>query len=812
MNRHPTARLWAAFVGLSTGLAISNASGERALMRAVPGVAALSPSLPSDAVPRFSNARMAVAMESAREHLESDRPWAAWKELRGFVKDPAEAPDAVVLMAARAAAGWDGWGQVRRLLENQPWLEARSGGEGVFLLARAEEARGDWARAAEGYRRYRRIDDAPRQAEASARLGRALARQKAPGAADAYGAAAEELGAQGDWMRVLQAEALARAGDPRASGIADAPSTGAAARVRLARAGAAFRLTRGDTAQALERLAREESLLRTAGADPHAAELALERVRILINTRRVDDAREVLRSVCTNADVPAALRLRAATRLGEVAEGGTAEEQMARAAAYEAASRPGLAARSLRAAMRASGSADPVQRLRLGRLLWEERDFRPAREVLAGLGAELPDPAQAAEAELYAARALGRVDAGAGLGELRKLVERRPGTAAAGTALFLLGDAAGDVETGIAYYRRAADIPSSPDAREALMRLGDRRRKAGDAAGAIAAWESYVARYPSGEATAELAYCVGVLHEKAGRDGRARAMYEAAIQADPVSYYAMRAGDRSGADPLARALANARPWPSTPRDAGDAAEALGRLEVLDRLGLQAEWKEELAWQTVRLATRPEALLALAEGLSTGGHTVEGIRLGRDLLERRGGEWDARLLRVVFPFPYRDILTGEAERAEVDPYLLAGLVRQESSFRRDARSWVGATGLSQIMPATGAWLAPGAGVSNFDASLLAVPEINLRMGSRYLADQMRRYKGKRDLALAAYNAGPSRADRWRRELGYGADVDAFRERIPFAETREYVHVVLRNAAVYRRLYGGARSPGLASGGR
>ncbi|MBB4636280.1 transglycosylase SLT domain-containing protein [Longimicrobium terrae] len=808
MTRHPTARLWAAFVGLSTGLAISNASGERALMRAVPGVAALSPSLPGDPVPRFTNARMAVAVEAAREHLDANRPWAAWKELRGFVKDPSEAPDAVVLMAARAAAGWDGWAQVRRLLEGQTWLEERSGGEGLFLLARAEEARGDWSRAADGYRRYRAVRNAPREAEASARMGRALSRKKDPRAADAFGDAAGELGAQGDWMRVLQAEALARAGDPRTPGIADAPSTSAAVRVRLARADAGYRLAKGDTVFALQRLTREESLLRSAGADPHAAELALERVRILVNTRRPDEARQVLRGLCADTSVPAALRLRAATRLGEVADGGTADEQMARAAAYEAANRPGLAARSLRAAIRAGASSDPAQRLRLGRLLYEERDFRPAREVLAGLGADLSDPAQAAEAELYAARALSRVDAGAGLAELRKLAERRPGTAAAGTALFLLGDAAGDVETGIAYYRRAADIPASPDAREALMRLGDRRQKAGDPTGATAAWESYVARYPSGETTAELAYKVGVQHERAGRADRARSMYGAAILADPVSYFAIRAGDRSGADPLARALANNRAWPATPRDAGDAKEALGRLEVLDRLGLQTEWKEELDWQTVRLTPRPAALLALAEGLTTSGHPVEGIRLGRALLERRNGEWDARLLRVVFPFPFRDVLTAEADRADVDPYLLAGLVRQESSFRPDAKSWVGATGLSQIMPATGAWLAPNAGVSNFDASLLAVPEINLRMGARYLGDQLERYRGKRDLALAAYNAGPSRADRWRRELGYGADVDAFRERIPFAETREYVHVVLRNAAVYRRLYGGSRSPGLA----
>jgi soluble lytic murein transglycosylase len=278
-----------------------------------------------------------------------------------------------------------------------------------------------------------------------------------------------------------------------------------------------------------------------------------------------------------------------------------------------------------------------------------------------------------------------------------------------------------------------------------------------------------------------------------------------------VSYHAIRAGDRMGADPLAAALANAREWPSALGDAQDVELALRRLAALQDAGMEDAWKQELEWQTARLDRRPAALLALAEGLRDGGRSVDGIRLGRMLLARRGGEWDGRLLRVVFPFSYRELLEAEADRADVDPYLLAALVRQESSFNPRAQSWVGATGLSQIMPATGKWLAPGAGVSNWDVSLLTVPEVNLRMGARYLRDQLRRYGGKRDLALAAYNAGPSRADAWRRELGYGGDPDRFRERIPFAETRHYVQVVIRNAVVYRRLYGADRAPGLSGGG-
>jgi soluble lytic murein transglycosylase len=396
-----------------------------------------------------------------------------------------------------------------------------------------------------------------------------------------------------------------------------------------------------------------------------------------------------------------------------------------------------------------------------------------------------------------------------GVAALRRLAERRPGTAAAGSAWFLLGDAASDRDAAIAHYRRAAAVASSPFAREAQLRVGDRCRKGGDDECAAKAWEDYAARWPRGAETAEAAYRAGVLLEGMGRTERARALYAAAIAAEPTAYYAVRAADRLGVDPLAQAIAGSDGWAVASASADDVPGLLRRLEVLGDAGLDEPWQAELEAQARMLEARPYALLLFAEGVRDAGHAVEGIRIGRRLLEMRGGAWDERLLRLVFPFPYRELIADEAGRAGIDPWLLAGLVRQESSFDADARSWVGARGLSQIMPSTGAWLAAGAGVRSFSPELLTVPEINLRMGSRFLRDQLRRYRGARDLALAAYNAGPGRADRWKRELGYGGDPDAFRDRIPFAETREYVKVVIRNAEVYRRLYGPGRSPGLVA---
>jgi soluble lytic murein transglycosylase len=809
MQHHPHAPVAAGLLGLVLGLALGasrSASEVRDALDPMTDLPRLEVAEPARALPRT---RLVVAMEEARASLAGNRPWAAWSLLRDHVEDPEEAPASAALLAARAAAAWGGWGEVRALLRGQEWLGSTEGGEGWYLLGRAEEEGENWERAAAAYHRYLALPGAAERGTAQARLGRMLSQAgRHREAAAAFGAAAERVPAARDWLRALQAEALAKAGSPEVVTIVAATAgSPAPARVRQSRAEARFWLAAGDTVRALDRLEREGRALAALGARTEAAALTVDRARLLVSRGRLWEARDLLRAVAADSAAARDDRVRAAQLLGEAVEGRSVAEEMARAAAFEAAGKPGLAAKALRGALAAGAPDDPELRLRIGRLLYEERDLGPARASLLDAAERLGDPERAAEAELLASRA--RVRAGdreGGLAALRRLAERRAGTAAAGTALFLLGDASANRAQAIGYYRRAA-ATRAPEAREALYRVGDRSLKAGDTGAALRAWEEYVERWPRGEETARAAYRAGVLHERAGRKEAAAAMYAAAMAADPVSYYALRAGERAGADALERPLRSPATWVGLAPDLRDASSTLARLDALESLGLEAEWEEELEAAKRRLARSPAALLVLAEGLRDRGHTVEGIRLGRRLVEMRGGEWDARLLRVVFPYPYREIVEEVAAEMEVDPALLAGLVRQESSFNPRARSWVGATGLSQIMPSTGAWIAPRLGIYDFRTAHLTVPEVNLEMGGRYLRDQLRRYEGARDLALAAYNAGPGRADRWRRELGYGGDVDAFREKIPFTETRHYVQLVLRNAAVYRRLYGRSRSPGL-----
>ena len=170
------------------------------------------------------------------------------------------------------------------------------------------------------------------------------------------------------------------------------------------------------------------------------------------------------------------------------------------------------------------------------------------------------------------------------------------------------------------------------------------------------------------------------------------------------------------------------------------------------------------------------------------------------LLREGSPYSGRLLRVLYPFPYREIVTREAEEAGIEPLFLASLIRQESAFAPAIRSRAGAIGLMQVMPETGRELARGQGILGFTPESLETAEINLHLGTTFWVDMERRYgDGNLPLALSAYNAGPSRARRWRL-LPEARDPLVFTERIPFDETRGYVKNITRNLHVYRFLYG------------
>ncbi len=173
---------------------------------------------------------------------------------------------------------------------------------------------------------------------------------------------------------------------------------------------------------------------------------------------------------------------------------------------------------------------------------------------------------------------------------------------------------------------------------------------------------------------------------------------------------------------------------------------------------------------------------------------------------RSKEWKAFVdknsdtMRLLFPLPYKQIVAEAAENLRISPWLILSIMRAESLYQPTVVSNVGARGLMQIMPTSGARIAELSGYPDFEPAHLDRPEVSIGFGAWYLARLLDYYRGNLPLAIAAYNAGPEAVDRW---LGRnsGMSLDEFLEDIPFDQTRKYVATVLTNMEIYSRVYSG-----------
>ena len=154
---------------------------------------------------------------------------------------------------------------------------------------------------------------------------------------------------------------------------------------------------------------------------------------------------------------------------------------------------------------------------------------------------------------------------------------------------------------------------------------------------------------------------------------------------------------------------------------------------------------------------------------------------------------------LFPRPWWDALRSYSAENGLDPYLVASLIRQESEFNPQAISHSNAYGLMQLLPKTGKGEAKKTGLSHYSTDKLLDPTINIELGTHYFRSMVDEFGGQVEYALAAYNAGADRVADWRASGNY-RDVEEFVESIPFTETREYVQAIVRNAEVYKKVYG------------
>lgn len=363
------------------------------------------------------------------------------------------------------------------------------------------------------------------------------------------------------------------------------------------------------------------------------------------------------------------------------------------------------------------------------------------------------------------------------------------------------------------YRACAEDFPTEPQADYCHWKVAwnEYVRRRPDAAEVL---RDHLLKFPGSERASSALYFLGRLSEAAKNPDEAKAYYSEALERFPNHYYSDLADGRladpaifkAPASPAVREFLDQVVWPVRryPENFDPTPATRLRIErgrLLETAGLEQLCERELRFGA-RTDGQPHVLaIQLAKAASRYDTPSAALRMIKGLvpgyISMPLDSAPAEFWRLLFPLPYRSLLERYSKAKDLDPFLVAGLIRQESEFNPQAVSPAKAYGLTQIMPATGRQLLK-ASRRRFRPSVLFQPEVNLRLGTTYLKTIYDQNSAKWEQALAAYNAGGSRVQNWMKWGEYREPAE-FIETIPFSETRNYVFAVLRNAQIYRKLY-------------
>jgi soluble lytic murein transglycosylase len=412
---------------------------------------------------------------------------------------------------------------------------------------------------------------------------------------------------------------------------------------------------------------------------------------------------------------------------------------------------------------------------------------------------------------------------GAMLQALAELRQAAPSSPRLASLLYLIGN----------YYEKNNQEAQAADYYQQLVREFPRDAQA-DEAHFWLAWRAHTAKnYPLAsklliehlaeygkvtDSRGKAAFWGARSAERAGEKGQALALYRALLRRYGAGWYGYNAERRIaqleqegvkvppyGADsPLGRAIANLydnAPVVETirPQD----RERVKKAEQLLRIGLQQLALGELEEARTHAPNSPIVNLRIAQIYQARNENAAAINVLRrafpDYAQALPEEMTREVWAIFYPLKWWETIQQESRRHNLDPYLIAGLIRQESIFNPQARSRANALGLMQLLPSTGRLVARRYGIGGWSvrASDLYDPILNIQLGTAYVAQLIEQF-GRLEYSVAAYNGGPTRVARWLRELP-GAEIEEWVESIPITETRLYVQGVYRNARQYQRLY-------------
>jgi soluble lytic murein transglycosylase len=358
-------------------------------------------------------------------------------------------------------------------------------------------------------------------------------------------------------------------------------------------------------------------------------------------------------------------------------------------------------------------------------------------------------------------------------------------------------------------------FPTGHYAERAAWKVGWWAYKDGRYADTIRAFESAAAHFPRSDYRPSWLYWSGRAHDALKETSLAEARYTLVATDYLNSYYGRLAVTHlNGRAPQRRLVMDARAeTPGPPADAPGFAEQTPPavplppnepvVRALLDLDLYDQALDELHYAQKAWGDSPAIQATIAWIYHERGDLRAGInamkRAYPQYLAAGGEQLPTALLKVLYPVDYWPLIRHYSAERHLDPYVIAALIAQESTFTVDVKSSANAYGLMQLLPSTGRQYARTLNLTKrFSLNLLTTAESNIKMGTAYFADLVRQFGGAH-YALATYNAGPNRVARWIAERP-GIDRDEFIDNIPFPETQNYVKRILGTAEDYRRLYG------------
>ena len=416
------------------------------------------------------------------------------------------------------------------------------------------------------------------------------------------------------------------------------------------------------------------------------------------------------------------------------------------------------------------------------------------RESIAEFNKVMQPPAFVAAARYQAARgmlALGRRDEARAA--LRQVTTAYPSDTSAAASLLLLSDlATDDLRDADARSTMLSLVQRFPGARQApaaLFGAGLIAFISRDYRTAAVELDSLVSRYPQSDDALAAGYWSGRSWSARGEKTSANMRWRAVLTKEKSSYYSVLSARRLNV-PLLEDESGDN-YPTVP----DIEAASKRIAILKDFGMDTEARFEYDRLFADATRSHDRLVATAHALAGTDQSSRSIALGRQAVTEVGAT--AQNYRLVYPVLERPTLIESSKRYDLDPALVASLIKQESAFNPRATSPVGARGLMQLMPPVGRSLASSQRISGYTDESLYDPAVNIRLGTQHLSGLFKSTP-QVERVLAAYNAGESRVAKWIQKAGAN-DPELFTERIPFVETRDYVRSIIRNRAFYSRLY-------------